>query len=178
MIKAESKKRLLMSGWILVALLLSGYNGLKLMTLLNPSPPGYSNEVREIRRKLQQIEKTGFLTVKGLEHDIDLDLIFSRFVQGANKDATTASIGQEDKEEKKDVKLPTLSGVLRTLDVRGNLQSLAVIEGKRLGEGDRVQGFRVEKITKEGVTLTKGGSSWFIPAPEVPFSLVRNPVLR
>jgi hypothetical protein len=175
MIKAESKKRLFMSGWILVALLLSGYNGLKLMILLNSSRPGYSKEVKEIRRKLQQLEKTGYLTVKEVEHDIDLDLIFPRFMQGANKQATTASIGQEDKEEKKEVKLPTLTGVLRMLDVRGNVQSLAVIEGKRLGEGDRVQGFRVVKITKEGVTLTKGGSSWFIPAPDVPFSLIHNP---
>ena len=42
---------------------------------------------------------------------------------------------------------------------------------KKKVEKDEINGFKVENITKKGVALKRAGKSWFIPAPEVKFSV-------
>ena len=80
---------------------------------------------------------------------------------------------EENKEvEQTEVHLPILSGILRNTDIYGRTYATAVIDGRRLKENDRIQGFKIQKIQKDGVVVTHSGQRWFIRAPDVAYSKV------
>lgn len=167
MIAFGSKKRLFLGSWILVALLLTGYNGATLISLFNPPLVKHSDEVKLASRKWQQLkEKTSFASK--ILKDFDLDLILSKFVPGYHEQGIKGTRAQKLNGESE---LPLLAGIMRLSDVHGNKRLLAVIDGKAYVEGEQVKGFTIQNITEKGVGLTKVGTSWFIQAPEVYFSM-------
>lgn len=170
--RGARKKRLWMGYSILAALLLLGYNGSKLMTLLTPSLPGLSGEVRKAQQKWDRIRDADSLLLKGGDEEIDLDRILAGFTRTyPDKTAPVASCREEKKEVPSVPRLPNLAGILLAENIKGRKLWRAVIEGKALSEGDQVKGFTVRKITARGVILAREGKSWFIPAPKVRFSL-------
>jgi hypothetical protein len=173
MITIGTRKRLCIGGWILLALLLVGHNGFKLMSFLNPELPEYSRAVKMAREKWQQLERRAAQAMIVPLGNINLDRIFvtSANVPNEQKRNVPNPKPQSATEKKIMVKLPSLTGILRISDVNGNMRSLAVIEGKNLSEGDRVKEFVVKKIRKDGIILARGGARWFVPLPEVKFSL-------
>jgi hypothetical protein len=47
----------------------------------------------------------------------------------------------------------------------------ALLDGRAYAEREGVAAFKVEQITAEGVWLSRNRKRWFLPAPEVHFSL-------
>ena len=163
-------KRLCINGCIVAALLLLTYNVVLIIPLLNPIIIGESEEVRLSSIKWQQLEEREALVKKENWEESDIKLIDSAFMPDYYKRIIEVST-QKQKEKKSEIILPKLTGLMQVSDINGKIYFIAVIEGKRLVEKDKIKGFKVKKISKKGVALQKAGKSWFIPAPEVQFSL-------
>jgi len=157
----------------LVALLLVGFNGFKLMTFFNPELPGQSRSVKEAMKKLRQLEDRAPATIVEAFDNINLNVAFAKYtpVSPKQKKEVSTPRTQVAKEKTNNIKLPILTGILRTTDAHGNTRSIAVINGAYLGEGERVSGFMVQKIREKGIILGRGGVRFSVPAPKVSFSL-------
>jgi hypothetical protein len=176
MIKIGTRKRLCIGGWILVALLLVGFNGFKLMSFFNPELPGQSRSVKEAMKKWRQLEDRVPTTIVEALDNINLSVAFAEYnkytpVSHKQKNKVSTPRSGVANEKKINIQLPSLTGILRTTDAHGNTRSIAVINGEYLGEGERVLGFMVQKISEEGIILTRGGVRFSVPAPKVKFSL-------
>ncbi len=66
--------------------------------------------------------------------------------------------------------LPALAGILRRADSDGVLHHSAILSGRILETGDRVDGYTVEKIDDTGVTLARRGRKLFVAAPKIDYS--------
>ena len=173
MIKIGTRKRLCIGGWILIALLLVGFNGFKLMAFFNPELPGQSRSVKEAMKKWRQLENRGPAPIVEAFDNINVNVAFAKYkpVSHRQKKEVPSRRPQVSKEKTINIKLPRLTGILRTADAHGDTRSIAVINGEYLGEGESVSGFKVEKISEEGVILMMGGARFSVPAPKVRFSL-------
>ncbi len=176
MIKIGTRKRLCIGGWILVALLLVGFNGFKLMSFFNPELPGQSRSVKEAMKKWRQLEDRVPATIVEALDNINLNVAFAEYnkytpVSHKQKNKVSTPRSGVANEKKINIQLPSLTGILRTTDAHGNTRSIAVINGEYLCEGERVLGFMVQKISEEGIILTRGGVHFSVPAPKVKFSL-------
>lgn len=174
-----SRQRLTVSGWILAALLLIAYNGSKLTALLSPPMSERSAEVKLASQKTHQLQhKISHISNEFIE-DIDLDRIFlgisSKTVEDKAEPVITAS-SKNKKAHPKPMQLPTLSGILRHMDVHGKKIALAIIDGRRFKENDKVQGFKIQKIKNDGIVVTHSGQRWFLSAPTIPYSKVHTSV--
>ena len=141
------------------------------MSLFDPQFVERSDEVKLASRKWEQLKQQTSSAMEFLR-DFDLELILAKFVPGypIQKVKTIETQGLKGKET--DVRiLPPLTGIFQLSDVLGNIRMLAVIDGKVYSEGAVVQGFTIQKITEKGVGMTKAGTSWFVQAPEVYYSL-------
>ena len=157
----------------MLALLLLGHNGFKLLSFLDPELPGQSRVVKVAKEKWQQLEKKAPLAMTGSLDNINLDQIFANFTPASHKQKKKISLPrpQSVKEKRIKIKLPGLTGIMQISDAHGKTRSFAVIDGECLGEGEKVLGFMVQKISEEGIILTRGSTSWFVPAPKISFSL-------
>jgi hypothetical protein len=178
-ITVGDKHRSFIGAWVLGALLILGHNGLNLTNLLDQPLLGHSREVKGIRRQWKLLEQLGSLAIKEAKAvaDVDLDRVFSRFEpMSVLEDWGSDSESGEEGEKPSGPILPFLTGIMGISDLEGNTRFVAVIEGKRRNEKERVLGFRIEKIAEEGVYLTKMGTNWFLPAPEGDFTFVRKEI--
>ena len=160
----------------MVALLLVGFNGFKLMSFFNPELTGQSRSVKEAMKKWRQLENRVPATIVEALDNINLNVAFAGYtrdtpVSHKQKIKVSTPRTQVAKEKAINIKLPSLTGILSTTDAHGNTRSLAVINGDYLCEGERVSGFMVQKIREEGIILSKGGVRFSVPAPKVRFSL-------
>jgi hypothetical protein len=170
-----SRQRLVLSGWILAALLLTGYNGSKLMTLLSPPMVSRSMEVRLASQKWRQLQNIISQGSGKMTTTIDLDTALGKIppVTGKKKAAQPDQSPTENNEiQHTEMQLPTLSGILRNIDIHGRAYAVAVIDGHRLRENDQMEGFTVQKIKKDGVVIARNGQTWFLDAPDVAYSRV------
>ena len=157
----------------MVALLLVGFNGFKLITFFNPELSGQSRNVKEAMKKWRQLENRVPPTIVETLDNINFNVAFAKYTPASQKQKKEVSPPQAQlaKEKEINIKLPRLTGIFRTTDAHGNMRSIAVVNGKYLCEGEKVLGFRVQKITEEGIILMRGGAQFSVPAPEVKYSL-------
>ena len=173
-IRIGDKKRVFIGSWVIAALLLLAYNVYALMSVLGLPLFGHSEEVKRVRQQYQQFMAANTGTDMAAFADADLDQVLARLIHAVHKHQKTnlVSLRRKVKAVGKP-KLPKITGVLQISDIQGNSRMVAVIDGRRLGEEERVQGFTVREITKQGAILARGGSSWFVPAPKGQFTVVR-----
>jgi hypothetical protein len=177
MVPLGSSKRLCIGGWILAALILLGINGFALASLFSPPVTGRSKETRLASQKWFRFENKLTLILKESFDNIDPKPIAERFspdITAVKKTFAGPQAVQNGLEAESEIQPPVLSGIMKILDTRGNHRSFALIEGKRLKVNDRIRGFTIHKITSRGVELSKDGQAWFVPAPEIYFSLDRE----
>jgi hypothetical protein len=173
-----SRPRLICGCWLLAALLLAGHNGSSLASLLGMPVSGQSAQVKSASEKWRQLQDKMSQTVKEMADKVDLDLAFTKFsspFEHQKSNVIDLDIAQETRSEPQIQHLPKLSGILRCMDINGNVYALALIEGRRLQEKDTVRDFRIQKIEEGGVVLTRGGRSWFLKTPEVSYSYNHEP---
>jgi len=77
-------------------------------------------------------------------------------------------------EQNKHINLPSIQGIVSSLDTNGKVHWIILIDGKGYSKGQTVNGFLVEKITEKGIYLSKYGKKYFVPLPEVNFSIVKE----
>ena len=177
MIILGSSKRFYISGWILAAFILLGFNGFALLSLFSPPLVGRSQETRLASQKWHKLENRLALIQKEAFDNIDLKPIVARFspdLDVVKKQPPGSQAVKSESEAESEVQPPILTGIMKISDAHGNHRLFALIEGKRLMENDRVRDFTVQKITNHGAVLSRNGKTWFVPAPEVYFSLDRE----
>jgi hypothetical protein len=169
------RQRLVLSGWVLAALLLTGYNGSKLMSLLSPPMVSRSMEVRLASQKWRQLQNIISQSSEKMTTEIDLDTAFGKIPPVVEKKIPVQpdqSPAENNEIQHAEMQLPTLSGILRNTDIHGRAYAVAVIDGHRLRENDQMEGFTVQKIKKDGVVIARNGQTWFLGAPDVAYSRV------
>lgn len=71
--------------------------------------------------------------------------------------------------------LPKVSGIVRITTGEGRHFYSALIEGRMYSPKDRCFNYLIESIAATGVEVSQQGRRWFIPAPEVYYSIQRSP---
>ena len=149
------------------------------MTLLSPPIVSRSMEVRLASQKWRQLQNIISQSSEKMTTAIDLDTALGKIPPVAEKNipAQPDQSPTENKEiQHAEMQLPTLSGILRNTDIHGRAYAVAVIDGHRLRENDRMEGFTVQKIKKDGVVIARNGQTWFLGVPDVAYSRVHpNP---
>lgn len=169
--------RLILSAWILLSLLLLCYNGLGLMAVLSPPVAGQSEEVKLASHKWRRLQKKFSLATTGILQvvDLDLDLLKATFeAKLSTPKVLSATPKLQKSTQNKRIKLPVLSGILRSTDIHGKSSAFAIIDGKRFKENDRVEGFRIQKIQDDGVVISRAGRVWVLKVSDVQFSYVNS----
>jgi len=190
----QSDKRIFIGLWILAVFLLLGYNGLMLSSLMNPQLLPRPQSIKLASSQWDRFERTEARRASQALDPSTADHITSQFTLRQRAYRAMARSNQTTKAldfarqalavailqppppppVKLDVEPPSLTGVIRIADDNGRFSSLALMEGLQLKEGDVVRGFRVERITIDGVRLSYAGASRFVPAPKIYFSLDRQ----
>ena len=174
-------KRFFLSGLILAALLITGVNRLVLIRFINSSSTSKEPEqVMLAQQKQARLRQETALAKKEAIYLTDSDTIFARYTSNIpqNKDREYGkfenNIEKKGGKAKKGLNLPVLTGITQCFDINGNTHILATMGGMNLAKHQKIQEFTVDSITERGVILKKGARHWFVPAPEVRFSLGRE----
>jgi hypothetical protein len=165
--------RLTLSALILLSVLLVCFNGLELIAVLNPPVAGQSEEVKLASHKWRRLQKEFSTAATGVVEAVDLDLdLLKATVESELPVPKVASVVPKTQKPAhiKRIKLPILSGILRSTDIHGNSSAFAIIDGKRFKENDRVKGFRIQKIQDDGVVISREERKWILEAPDVQYS--------
>ncbi len=170
-----SLQRLVLSVWIMAAILSIGYHGSKLMTLLSPPIVGRSMEVKLASQKWRQLQNKIAKSLNESTKVIDLDMAllgeFASFNQNP-KGPPVITSEESKKVQQTEIHLPILSGILRNTDIHGHAYATVIIDGHRFKENDRIKGFKIQKILEDGVVVTSSGKQWFLNAPDIAYSRV------
>jgi hypothetical protein len=172
-----SWQRLTLSGWVIAALLMIAYNGSKLMILLSPPITGHSMEVKLASQKWRQLQDKISQDSKEHLEAIDLDMAFFRKApnsESVNSEPPDIPVAKVDNVQPTTINLPILSGILHNTDVHGRAFALAIIDGQRLKVNDKIQGFKIHKISGNGVVVARDEQQWFISAPKVPYNRIHG----
>ncbi len=174
MLSSGSKKRVFIAGWIMAGLVLLAYNGFQFMNIFSQSIQGYSGKVKELKIKLSSLNEYEKKAVELTWPDMDKKI--SAYLKKVSKNTFDISgkIGK-NKSAKENIVLPRIEGIVKTYDIYGNVRLYVIIDGKRFGVGDRVYEFRINDITYDSVTFTKGVTTWCVPTPDVPYTFANMP---
>ena len=159
----------------MAAILLIGYHSSLLMTLLSPPIAGRSMEVKLASQKWRQLQNKISQSIASSTKVINLDTALLGVFESSNAslpEPPGVTLEEDKKVQQTENHLPILSGILRNTDIYGRVYATAVIDGQRLKENDRIQGFKIKKILEDGVVVTNSGKQWFLSAPDVSYSKV------
>jgi hypothetical protein len=168
--------RMYIAGWLLAALLLVGVNLLKLSQLTLQPMIGGSATVNSLRLKMIQFDE--LLSERKMESEArrDQPVMLAQLPKALPPSKPPLpSIPAEEPLPSGLQPLPRLSGILQVADHKGRWRYSAVMDGNVYLEKDRVQEFLVEEISSRGIVLSRAKQRWFIPAPEVYYSLDKGP---
>ena len=132
-------------------------------------------EIKLASQKWRQLQNLISQGSDEIPKAIDLDsALLGILPEPENKIAKLPDISSNENKEIQHTerKLPILSGILRNTDIHGRTYAIAVIDGHRLKENDRVQGFKILTIKEGGVVITDSGQTWFLSVPNVAYSRV------
>ncbi len=168
-----SKQRLCIGGWCLSALVLMGLNAFRLMTLEQQPLVGYSQTIKAVQARLQDFDKTVATGIFSLKDRISPVSAASRFSTNS-KTAMRHEDGKGAQEMRiadgAETMLPTLSGILQALDLRGTVTYRAILNGRVCGERDKIDAFTVVKISPTAVVVRRAGRNWTLDSPTPYFS--------
>ena len=170
-------KKVCINAWVLLGLFLLGVNGFALMAFSSPTVAGRSPEVKEALQKWHRLEGRPLsASVTDVLGDFSEEAP-RRPVPDIQKSTRATALpepGPAVLPADRLAELPRLTGIIETADVHGHLTALAVLDGKKLALRDEFQGFTLEKISPDGVVLSRGGERWTLPGPEISYSLDRS----
>jgi len=168
-----SKQRLCIGGWFLAALVLIGLNASQFMSLEQQPLMGYSQTIKVVQSRLQDFDRTvatGIFSIKDHISPVAAGGWFSTNGKTA-KNPESGKAPQDSRiADAAETILPTLSGVLQTMDRRGVVYYRAVLNGRVCGEQDKIDAFTVVKISPTAVVVRRAGRNWTLDSPTPYFS--------
>lgn len=169
-------RRLTIGGWLLLALVLLAANLLKLSQLDFQPLAGSPAVINQLRRHLFEFDE--LMTARRVATDarLDLPILRTRLPQSTAL-APVGSTGraEEPTSSLRTPLLPRLTGILQVLDDTGSRRYYAVLDGNVYAEKDSIAELRIEEISATGIVLRQRDQRWFLPAPEVYFSIGQSP---
>lgn len=168
-----NNSRVFIGSWVIAAISILGLNLEKLGDLQYSPMVENSSLVNTIRLKHYHFEQV--LS----ERKADLDISWDRPVLLINltkppvlPKAVSSEAQKEDAPERdRSVQLPKLSGILMVGGNSSKSRYSAVLDGKVCSENEICSEFKIKEISSSGVLLSQNKRSWFIPTPEVYYSV-------
>ncbi len=163
-------KKIISILWPIIAFMMIGYHAY-LIEWMNESfsmPLPYLQKLDIRFKRLLNIR-----TIKKKEEKERLKLLdkFYRFVNAvkSQKEKATTFYREEP------IHLPLVQGIIKSIDQKKKIiHRVVMIDGKGYKEGEKVNGFLIEKISDNGIYLTKHKKKWFIKIPDVKFSIIHE----
>ncbi|MBA3036261.1 MAG: hypothetical protein FP814_07180 [Desulfobacterium sp.] len=173
MIQVGTRKRLLIDAFIIAAIAVVAINIYLLTDLIGSTIAQKSEAFKMASSKWNQYKQIQDQTLDDLVKSAEELIAIARMGRRAEPEKTelTASSQENQGEGQKASGLPVLSGILQIAGAGERSRFIALMEGKRLYENDKIMNFTIKNITSKGVLLSQKGQTKFIPAPEVYFSL-------
>ncbi|MBU1053362.1 MAG: hypothetical protein KKC46_05970 [Proteobacteria bacterium] len=171
MIQIGSKKRLIIDGFIIAAVIVVAINIYLLTELIGSPIAQKSEEFKMAGNKWQQYKQMQDQTVDDLIKSAEAIIAVAKMGRKAKPENIQLTASTQPTEDQKLADIPNLAGILQVAGLGEKSKFIALMEGKRLYENDKIMNFTIKNITAKGVLLSKNGETKFIPAPEVYFSL-------
>jgi hypothetical protein len=174
LLEIGSRFKLIIGLFLLTSLILLGYNGFRFMVLYDNPLIGISSESKLARIKWNRLE-TLIGKEKNRSWGKSIETMIKREEENEVKFEEIIPVPNVTAVVEKDTEiLPNISGIIKTSDSNGKSSSAVIVDGKIYYENENVAGFTIEEITEKGVSLIKGGKSFFIDAPTSPYSMDRG----
>jgi hypothetical protein len=172
--EVTGKKKIIIGTFVLLAIVLTGYNGFKFMSLYDTPLTGSSLESRLASDKWNRL---GDLLMN--KENLDLNVSLENFEQGGPLPELHSEVVAQDIQPalapvQYDPGLPVISGLVKTMNSEGKLRVAVFINNKLYHEHDAVEGFVIKEITDTGVNLTKGKRNWLVETPDISYSVDRG----
>jgi hypothetical protein len=172
---AANNRRMYIGGWLAAALVLLTANLLKLSQLefqpLAASPP----VVNQLRLHLLQYNELVSARQVDAETGLEPPITLARIRPTPPSSLPTLAASPDELfTPARTQALPLLTGILQVVDADAG-HYRAVIEGNVYSEKEYVAELRIEEISAHGVVVSRSNQRWFIPAPEVHYSIGQKP---
>lgn len=171
-----NNRRMYIGGWLMAATVLLGANLTELGQLefrpLAESPA----IVNQLRLRLLQFDEFLMLRRAGSDASLEPSIVMTRLEQKTALSPAPPPGGlDETLTSSRTIRLPQLTGILQMVLDTGAQRHCAVLDGNVYAEKDSIGELRIEKISADGVELGRRDQRWFIPAPEVYYSIGQKP---
>jgi hypothetical protein len=167
-----NNRRMYIGGWLAAAAVLLGANLSKLGQLefqpLAESPA----IVNQLRLRLLQFDE--FMSARRAESEAALEppIVLTRLQPKPSLPSSALAVSaNESTLSPRSLPLPNLTGILQVERDTGGGRYCAVLDGKVYSEKDSIADLRIEEISGKGVVLGRRDQRWFIPVPEVYYSI-------
>lgn len=173
----ELAPRLWIAAWLLAAGALAAVNGMKLVELGELPRPPSSAALSAVRVRLYAYEEALAQRRADGGASWERPLMPVGLPPTTTPPRRTPAAPPVAAELRPDAAaaLPRLSGIVLRQEGGSARPSAAILDGRAYAEREGIAGFTVEKITAEGVWLTTKRGRWFLPAPEVHFTVAAPP---
>jgi hypothetical protein len=153
---------------VIVAVLLAAtgllaYVGYAMLAFFEPPLSVPSHEVSTAHRKLLELAQADAVAAPVRSAALDRMFAASAADTGTAPKATSPLVPEEPE-------LPVLSGISKSLNVRGEVRYRAILNGRAVVERDRIDGYTVRRISDAGVLLARDSQTINLPLPEVFYS--------
>ena len=183
----DSKKKLTIGLFVLIAIILLSYNGFRLMTLYDTPIIGASLETRLAGEKWNRLkdrllnekkinweEHIDNLTGLGPSVEVKVEDNIPPIKDSGEAKDNVPPIKVSGEQENEKVLLPVITGIIKRPGFDGNPFAAVMINNKLFYQNENIEGFVIKEITENGIYLTKGKRSWFVEAPEASYSVDRG----
>ena len=164
------RKKFLSVVWLLIGFMILGYNIYVIDQLYQP-PVISTPELSELKGKLNSLT---FLNSKKKKKAQERNQLFKTVFKHVTELKSNKKSSLSDVKIKEKVILPVVQGMIKSIDQKGRLHKLVMIDGKVYSEKQKVKGFVIEKILDSGIYLTKHEKKWFVKIPDVKFSIINE----
>jgi hypothetical protein len=132
--------------------------------------------INQLRRHLLQLDELMAARRMDSELRLDLPIVRTRLPQttGFPSAALPARVDEKSTPPRTPL-LPQLTGILQVVHDTGAWRYYAVLDGNVYAEKDSIAELCIEEISATGIVLRQRDQRWFLPAPEVHFSIGQSP---
>ena len=171
-----NNRRMYIGGWLVAAAVLLGANLSKLSQLEFQPLAGSPAIVNQLRLHLLQFDE--IMSARRTDSDASPEppIVLTRLQPKSSlpSSAPTASV-DETSLAARALALPYLTGILQVENDSGASRYCAVLDGRVYAAKEVIADMRIDEVSANGVVLVRRDQRWFIPAPEVHYSIGQKP---
>jgi len=170
-----NNRRMYIGAWLAAAFLLLGAN-LYHLSRLEYQPLAESPAIiKQLRLRLSHFDELIAAQRTQASHR-EPPIALIRLQPAADRPPPVLPAGVDEKSPPPGTMLlPRLTGILRVASGDGTGHYRAVLDGKVYAEKELIAELSIEEISTQGVVLRRRDQRWFIPVPEVYYSISQKP---